>query len=107
MGYSLGASIALAAGSQAAPVDAIVEWYGSLPDSFFHKLKGMPPLLILHGQEDTNIPAVNAVQLIRLCALAKFSCESHIYPGQAHGFAGPDLADADLRTIAFLRGARK
>ena len=106
VGYSLGASIALAAGSQAVPVDAIVDWYGSLPDSFFHKLKGMPPLLILHGLKDTNIPVVNAEQLIKLCALAKFRCESHIYAGQAHGFMGFDLADADLRTIVFLQGLK-
>ena len=101
--YSLGASIALAAGSQALPVDAIAEWYGSLPDLFFQKRKGMPPLLILHGREDTNIPVMNAEQLIKLCALDKLTCESHIYPTQGHGFMGGDLADADSRTIAFLR----
>ncbi len=35
VGYSLGASVALAAGSQGAAVDAIADWYGSLPDDFF------------------------------------------------------------------------
>jgi predicted alpha/beta-fold hydrolase len=39
MGYSLGASVALVAGSQRAQVAAIADWYGSLPDSFFHNLK--------------------------------------------------------------------
>ena len=107
VGYSLGASIALAAGSQALPVEAIAEWYGSLPDSFFHRLRGMPPLLILHGREDTNIPVINAEQLVKLCAIEKFRCESHLYPGQAHGFVGADLADADQRTISFLTGALK
>ena len=55
LGFSLGASVALSAGSQAVPVSAIAEWYGSLPDVFFYQLKGMPPLLILHGQHDDNI----------------------------------------------------
>jgi carboxymethylenebutenolidase len=102
VGYSLGASVALAAGSQRAAVAAIADWYGSLPDSFFHSLKGMPPLLILQGQRDTNIPVSNARQLIRLCELAHFTCESHIYADEGHGFIGKALADADARTLAFF-----
>jgi dienelactone hydrolase len=86
MGFSLGASVALSSGSQVIPVDAIAEWYGSLPDVFFFKLKGMPPLLILHGQRDDNIPVVNAQQIIQLCSMKRFTCESHIYPDQGHGF---------------------
>jgi carboxymethylenebutenolidase len=102
VGYSLGASVALATGSQDVPVSAIAEWFGSLPDAFFHSLKGMPPLLILHGQHDLNIPVVNAQQLVRLCSMAHFVCESHIYPDQGHGFIGSALADADARTLAFF-----
>ncbi|MGD0632256.1 MAG: alpha/beta fold hydrolase, partial [Terracidiphilus sp.] len=62
LGYSLGSSIALAAGSEGTRVDAIAEWYGSLPDEFFKHMKGMPPLLILHGERDSNIPIINAQQ---------------------------------------------
>ena len=103
VGYSLGASVALAAGSQGTPVAAIAEWYGSLPDTFFYRFKAMPPLLILHGAEDTNIPVANAQQLIRLCSVKELACESHIYPNQAHGFVDSDLADADQRTLSFFR----
>jgi dienelactone hydrolase len=102
VGYSLGASVALGAGSRKLPVAAIAEWYGSLPDDFFHSLKGMPPLLILHGERDANIPVINARQLIRLCSMAHFTCESHIYPDQMHGFDGKATADADERTLAFF-----
>jgi dienelactone hydrolase len=102
LGFSLGASVALAAGSQARPVDAVVEWYGSLPDEFFYKLKGMPPLLILHGQRDDNIPVANAQQILQLCGMKKFTCESHIYPDQGHGFLPPAYEDAAKRTLNFL-----
>jgi dienelactone hydrolase len=109
VGYSLGASVGLAVGSQANPaggqtnsVAAIAEWYGSLPDEFFYRLQGMPPLLILHGEQDANIPVVNARQLIKLCELRKLTCESHLYPDQAHGFDTAVLKDADARTLAFL-----
>ncbi len=108
VGYSQGASLALAAGSQSIPVDAVVEWYGSLPDNFFARRKGMPPLLILHGQLDTVIPVSNAQQLMRLCQMDRLTCESHIYPGMGHGLVDPDLdsagvVDADERTLLFLR----
>lgn len=102
LGLSLGASVALAAGSQLVGVNAIAEWYGSLPDEFFYQLKGMPPLLILHGARDDNIPVVNAQQLISLCGMKNFTCESHIYPGQGHGFRPPDFDDAVKRTLDFL-----
>lgn len=102
LGFSLGASVALAAGSQGVSVNAIAEWYGSLPDEFFYRMQGMPPLLILHGEHDTNIPVINAQQLIQLCGLKQLTCDSHIYPDQGHGFRGNDLEDADRRTLAFF-----
>ena len=107
MGFSLGASVALAAGSQNVPVAAIAEWYGSLPDAFFERRKGMPPLLILHGQQDPIIPIINAQQLARLCEMEHYMCESHFYASQGHGFAGPALNDANKRTLNFFAGKLK
>jgi dienelactone hydrolase len=102
LGFSLGASVVLSAGSQALPVSAIAEWYGSLPDAFFAQRKGMPPLLILHGMNDSVIPVINGQQLVRLCQMEHYSCESHFYADQAHGFAGSALQDADRRTLDFF-----
>ena len=103
LGDSLGASVALAAGSQGLPVKAIAEWYGSLPDDAFYHFKTMPPLLILHGARDNNIPVVNAQQLIRLCTMRQLECASHLYPDQGHGFAGEALRDAEGRTLSFFK----
>jgi carboxymethylenebutenolidase len=102
VGFSLGASVALAVGSQGQGPDAIAEWYGSLPDKFFRELKGMPPLLILHGERDTNIPVINATQLSKLCTMINLTCETHIYPDQEHGFDEVTVRDADRRTLDFL-----
>ncbi len=99
IGLSLGSSVALAAGSQGAPVDAIADWYGSLPDTFFYHFQSMPPLLILHGKQDETIPVVNAQQLQRLCQLKHLTCESHLYPGQSHGFDAGAIADAQAKTL--------
>ena len=102
IGFSLGSSVALAAGSQNISVDAIADWYGSLPDEFFYQMKGMPPLLILHGDRDSNIPIVNAQQLAKLCELKHLECEHHFYADQEHGFQGAALEDARQRTLAFF-----
>ena len=102
LGFSLGASVALAAGSQAIAVNAVAEWYGSLPDEFFYQLKGMPPLLILHGQHDDNIPISNAQHIMQLRRMKSFTCENHIYPDQGHGFLPPAYDDAVKRTLEFF-----
>jgi dienelactone hydrolase len=102
IGTSLGASVALAAGSQGMPVEAIADWYGTLPDSYFYQFKSMPPLLILHGELDTNLPIMNARQLQRLCDMKNLICEAHFYSDQGHGFAGAALLDAQRRTLIFF-----
>jgi dienelactone hydrolase len=105
IGFSLGAMVALAAGSQAVPVNAVAEWYGSLPDPFLEKRKTMPPLLILHGEQDAVVQVVNARQLLSLCQTEHWTCESHFYPDQGHGFQGSAVEDAEKRTLDFF--ARK
>ena len=102
LGFSLGASVALAAGSQGSAVEGIADWYGSLPDEFFFTMKTMPPLLILHGERDTNIPIVNGQQLVRLCEIKQIDCDHKFYPDQGHGFSGGALEDADRRTLDFF-----
>jgi len=105
IGFSLGAMVALAAGSQAVPVNAVAEWYGALPDPFLEKRKTMPPLLILHGEQDAVVQVANARQIVRLCQAEHWTCESHFYADQGHGFQGSAVDDAEKRTLDFF--ARK
>lgn len=88
--------------SRGIEVDAVADWYGSLPDEYFNQLESMPPLLILHGAKDHAIPLINAKQLVRLCGMAHFECESHFYPNDGHGFTDASLRDDEQRTLAFL-----
>ena len=102
-GQALGASVALIAGSQRLEVEAIVEWSGLLPNAFFSQVQSMPPLLILHGELDKQVPIVNARQLVRLCELRDFTCELELYAGEGHVF-GPHVTDsANQRALAFFR----
>jgi pimeloyl-ACP methyl ester carboxylesterase len=102
-GDDLGASIALVAGAQRVGVDAIAEWSGLLPNQYFAQIRSFPPLLILHGEQDQQVPLVNARQLVRLCELKDFTCEAGIYPGEGHVFSTRAVDSANQRALAFFR----
>jgi dienelactone hydrolase len=102
-GQAQGASVALIAGTQRLEVEAIAEWSGLLPNQFFSQVQSLPPLLILHGELDKQVPVVNARQLVRLCELRDFTCELQLYAGEGHVF-GPHVTDsANQRALAFFR----
>jgi dienelactone hydrolase len=103
VGQDLGASVALLAASHKVGVDAIAEWSGLLPNEFFPKLQSLPPLLIIHGEQDQQVPVVNARQLVRLCELKDFTCEAGIYPGEGHAFTSRAVDSANQRMLTFFR----
>ncbi len=86
VGYSLGASVALAAAVQNPKLAAVIAISGSLPDSYVeHPLK-LPPLLLIHGDKDQIIPAWNATQLTALCKESNAICDLDIYQDEGHIF---------------------
>jgi carboxymethylenebutenolidase len=103
IGQGLGASVALLAGSRKLGVEAIAEWSGLLPNQFFSQVQNLPPLLILHGEQDKQVPIVNARQLVRLCELKDFTCEAGIYPDEGHVFTSKATESANQRMLTFFR----
>jgi dienelactone hydrolase len=103
IGQGLGASVALLAGSHKLGVEAIAEWSGLLPNQFFSQVQNLPPLLILHGEQDKLVPIVNARQLVRLCELKDFTCEAGMYPDEAHVFRIQATDSANQRILTFFR----
>lgn len=103
IGQGLGGSVALVAASRRMAVDAIAEWSGLLPNQFFSQVQNLPPLLILHGEQDKQVPIVNARQLVRLCELRDFTCEAGIYPDEGHVFSSSAIESANQRTVTFFR----
>lgn len=61
------------------------------------------PLLILHGEQDPQVPPQESQQLVAALKAAGKTYEYHTYPGEGHGFREPDhRRDAYERQLAFL-----
>ena len=103
VGYSLGASVALAAGATDPHFAAIVEFSGSLPDDYIRALESFPPLLIIHGRDDSFVPVENAIQLTKLCELRHFSCTEELHIGEGHFFTNAAIIRSNQKVKQFLK----
>lgn len=113
VGYSRGAMLAISVGDSAPPIAAIVDLYGagSDDDPPSPHAATFPPLLILHGDADGNIPVALSHRLYDRLHANGGDVDMHIYPGAAHGFDTPwspgyspeAASDAWQRMNAFLK----
>jgi len=114
VGFSRGGFLAVSAGASTPGVTGIVEWYGGGGGGTLElaeEVHGLPPLLILHGEEDGSVPVSYAYRLEEAVKASGGSVEMQIYPGAKHSFNAPWLPsysrdssdDAYARTLEFLR----
>lgn len=114
VGYSSGAFLAVSVGSSIPSVRAVVDFFGGGGGgvrSVQDEAKGLPPLLILHGDADANVPVSRAHELAAAVRAAGGDVEVHLFPGAAHAFNAwwaptfsQDAADRSWDiTLAFLR----
>lgn len=99
---SLGAYLALSVASVEPRVKAVVEFFGGIPEAL-HGFTRMPPVLILHGEQDRVVPVSEAIRLQQLLERSGSPYEMKLYPDAGHGFNGLQLLDAGQRTLKFLR----
>jgi carboxymethylenebutenolidase len=106
IGYSLGAYLALSVAASPAKdqvaVRCIVEYFGGLPAVLTALLRKMPPVLILHGEDDEVVPVKEAKDLAALLDKKKLPYEMKLYAKQKHGFTGQAAEDAAGRVFKFL-----
>lgn len=102
LGFSLGAYLSLAVASVDPRVKAVVDFFGGMPEEL-HGFVRMPPVLILHGEDDRVVPVSEATKLAQLLDRAGTPYEMKLYPGAGHGFNGLQYLDAGQRTVQFFR----
>ena len=101
IGYSLGASVALAEASGNVSIAAVVSWNGSLPDEYVLS-SSLPATLVIQGEDDKVIPEWNAEQLMALCRVKKFNCRLKLYPNEGHKFTSASVADVEEEILQFV-----
>lgn len=102
-GYSLGAFLTVGAATTDARIGAAAELSGGQ----IERLKGhaplFPPLLILHGSNDTRVPVLRASELQQEAQRFQTQPTVHLYPGEGHALSAPASADAATRALNFLQ----
>ncbi len=102
VGYSLGGFLALSLATLDPRIDAVVEYYGGLPDELADRAGSLPPTLVLHGTADGIVPVAEAHRLLERLEAVGVPHESRLYPGAGHGFLGASHRDSVARAEAFL-----
>lgn len=102
LGTSLGGALGLAVAAQDRRVRAFANYFGFLPESVAAGTRRLPPTLVLHGARDQIVPVSNAYAIEALLKRLGVPHDVHVYPDQAHGFAGAAQFDAAQRTAAFF-----
>lgn len=113
VGYSRGAFLAISVAGSTPSVKAIVDFYGagSDADPREEQIPKFPPILILHGEADSEVTVALAHRLYERMRAHGGDVEMHLYPGAQHVFnapwsssySEPDATDAWRRSIIFLR----
>ena len=83
-------------------IKAVVEFYGGMPDFAIDRMTTMPPVLILHGENDPYVSVSRALALDALLQKKSLPHEMKIYPHQGHSFDSDTQKDANQRAVTFL-----
>jgi carboxymethylenebutenolidase len=102
-GYSLGGYLAAAESVRNPEVDAAVILAGGLDEGSASTVKYAPPMLLLHGSDDTRVRVSEARRLETALKAAGGSPVFHLYPGEGHVMELPTYADVVTRGTAFFR----
>jgi len=103
IGFSLGAYLSLALGSQQQRIKAIVDFFGGLSDYFIERLTQLAPVLILHGEADRVVPVSEAHKVAQTLEQRGLPYEMKLYRNAGHGFHGLEMLDAGQRAYKFLK----
>jgi carboxymethylenebutenolidase len=111
IGFSLGGFVATATATQTdLKVTAVIELFGGLPDHLLKKAADLPPLLIVHGEQDSVVPVAAARQLEKAMKDQGASPEVKVYPNIGHVFQDAKgkfdvltVLDAEQLAMTFLQ----
>jgi dienelactone hydrolase len=102
-GYSLGAYLSLAQAAHDSRIGSVVELAGAIDKDHAGLVKRLPPILILHGEEDRRVSSENAHALERILQHLSVPYEKKIYAGEGHVLSASSQRDAAMRAVSFFK----
>jgi phospholipase/carboxylesterase len=104
VGFSQGTMMALHVGfRRPSPIAGVVGYSGLIagPEHLKAEAKSLPPVLLVHGEEDPLIPVAAIRQAAYALGAVGAEVEWHVRPGLAHGIdmAGLELGGAFLDRV--------
>jgi carboxymethylenebutenolidase len=105
LGFSLGGAMAMT-GARDPRIAALVVFYGFIPNSQRAGIDRLPPLLVLHGDADDNVPLSSGQDIVGFARQLGGRGELVVYRGAGHGYSswgGTAATDAINRMVAFFR----
>jgi carboxymethylenebutenolidase len=111
IGFSDGGSISTGAAAMDKNITAAVIYYGTDAENFGIEEKRFPPMLLLHGENDSTITWMNSELTAQHVKSLGAHVEFVLFPGEKHGF-GANIttkfgADALKRSLVFLHQQMK
>jgi dienelactone hydrolase len=103
-GYSLGGFLALAAASDHPAVGAVVEHAGGIWNGKTERIKHMPPVLVVHGEQDRRVPFQKyARPLVAVLHQRGGIVKARFFPEEGHVFSAASMTEVRAAAVEFFR----
>lgn len=103
-GYSLGGFLALAAASDHPAVGAVVEHAGGIWNGKTERIKHMPPVLVVHGEQDRRVPFQKyARPLVAVLHQRGGIVKTRFFPEEGHVFSAAAMTEVRAAAVEFFR----
>lgn len=101
-GYSLGGYLAVAHAARDPRVRATVELAGGIDSSYSSEVRRLPPLLIVHGEEDQRVPFDRGLELEKFAQRFGSPVETQFFPNERHILSPAAAFQALARALTFF-----
>jgi len=107
LGYSLGAFLSLSEANNSRQIAGVVEIAGGIPAQDVGRVGKLPPMVLVHGQQDKTVPFSQALALEQILVKKRIPHASLFFPTEGHVLSHGAREQAMETTVQFLNSIRR